>query len=120
MIFVLNIGIVLSFFLSILLFSKKDKVLTDNLLSIWLAIIGIHLTGYFLNYQGYWETYPHLIGITMPVPFSYGPFLYLYVLYSIKTESKLRRVDYVHFAPALITYLYNIPFYFFYSVEEKV
>ena len=48
MAFVLNIGIVLSFFLGILLFSKKDKVLTDNILSIWLIAIGIHLTGYFL------------------------------------------------------------------------
>jgi hypothetical protein len=117
---VLNIGIVLSFFLGILLFSKKDKVLTDNILSIWLVVIGIHLTGYFLNYKGYWEIYPHLIGITAPLPFLYGPFLYLYVLYSIKSKNHLQKIDYLHFVPALISYLYMIPFYFFYSVEEKV
>lgn len=117
---VLNIGIVLSFFLGILLFSKKDKVLTDNILSIWLVAIGIHLTGYFLYYKGYWEIYPHLIGITAPFPFLYGPFLYLYVLYSIKSKNHLQKTDYLHFAPALISYLYMIPFYFFYSVEAKV
>ncbi len=120
MIFVLNIGIVLSFFLGILLFSKKDKVLTDNILSVWLVTIGIHLTGYFLNYKGYWEIYPHLIGITAPIPFLYGPFLYLYVLYSIKNKTHLLKTDYLHFAPALISYLYMIPFYFFYSADEKV
>ncbi len=117
---VLNIGIVLSFFLGILLFSKKDKTLTDNILSIWLIAIGIHLTGYFLNYKGYWEVYPHLIGITAPFPFLYGPFLYLYVLHSIKSKNHLQKTDYMHFAPALISYLYMIPFYFFYSAEEKV
>ena len=120
MIIVLNIGIVLSFFLGILLFSKKDKVLTDNILSIWLIAIGIHLTGYFLSYQGYWDIYPHLIGITAPFPFLYGPFLYLYVLYSIKSRNSLRKADYLHFAPALISYLYMVPFYFFYSIEEKI
>ena len=120
MIIVLNIGIVLSFFLGILLFSKKGKVLTDNILSLWLFAIGIHLTGSFLFYQGYWETYPHLIGITAPFPLLYGPFLYLYVLYSIKSENHLRKIDYLHFAPALISYLYMVPFLFFYSAEEKV
>ena len=120
MTFVLNIGIVLSFFFGILLFSKKDKVLTDNILSIWLVVIGIHLTGYFIYFKGYWDVYPHLIGITAPLPFLYGPFLYLYVLYSIKSNHQLRKVDYLHFAPALISYLYMIPFYFFYSADKKV
>ncbi len=117
---VLNIGIVLSFFLAILLFSKKDKTLTDNLLSLWLATIGIHLTGYFIYHQGYWETYPHLIGITAPFPLLYGPFLFLYLTYSIKQSNKLKPIDYLHFGPVIFSYLYMIPFYFFYSPEEKV
>ena len=120
MAFVLNIGIVLSFFLGILLFLKKDKVLIDNILSIWLIVIGIHLGSYFLYHKGYWEIYPHLIGITAPFPFLYGPFLYLYVLYSIKNKNHLQKTDYIHFAPALISYLYMMPFYFFYSIEEKI
>lgn len=120
MTFVLNIGIVLAFFLGFLLFSKKDKVFTDNILSLWLIFIGIHLSGYFLNYKGYWDIYPHLIGITAPLPFLYGPFLYLYVIYSIKSKSNLKKKDYIHFAPALISYIYMIPFYFFYSVKEKI
>ncbi|WP_242134209.1 AraC family transcriptional regulator [Aestuariivivens marinum] len=118
--FVLNIGIVLSIFLGILLFSKKNKVLTDNLLAVWLFVIGIHLTGYFLFYKGYWEIYPDLIGVTAPLPFLYGPFLYLYVLYSIKSKSSLRKIDYLHFAPTLMSYLLMSHFFFFYSAKEKV
>ena len=116
---VLNIGIVLSFFLCILLFSKRNKTLTDNILSLWLLVIGIHLTSYFLYHQGYWEKYPHLIGITVPFPLLYGPFLYLYVLKSIKSSNRLRRIDYLHFAPFLLSYIYLLPFYFFYSTLEK-
>lgn len=116
---VLNIGIVLSFFLGILLFSKKDKVLTDNILSLWLIVIGIHLSSYFLYHKGYWEIYPHLIGITVPFPFLYGPFLYIYVLHSFNRMNHLKKVDYLHFVPALLSYLYMIPFYFFYSAKEK-
>jgi AraC-like DNA-binding protein len=118
--FILNVGIVLSFFLGILLFSKKDKVLTDTILSIWLIVIGIHLTSYFIYFKGYWEIYPHLIGITAPLPFLYGPFLYLYVVYSIKRKNHLQKKDYIHFVPFLISYLYMFPFYFFYSADEKV
>lgn len=120
MVFVLNIGIVLSFFLGILLFSKKDKVLTDNILSLWLFVIGIHLTGYFLNYKGYWDIYPHLIGVTAPFPLLYGPFLYLYVQYSLKSKKHIQKRDYIHFAPALVSYLFMMPFYFTYSAEEKI
>jgi AraC-like DNA-binding protein len=117
---ILNIGIVLSFFLGILLFSKKNKTLTDNILSFWLVTIGLHLLGYFLKYDGYWERYPHLIGITAPLPFCYGPFLYLYIVYSIQKENQLRLLDYLHFLPAFLSYLYLTPFYFFYSLEEKI
>ena len=120
MTFILNIGIVLSFFLGILLFSKKDKVLTDNILAIWLVVIGIHLTSTYIYNKGYWEIYPHFIGITAPFPLLYGPFLYLYVSYSLKSKNYLQKTDYLHFAPALISYLYMVPFFFFYSTQEKV
>mgnify|MGYP005992754923 CR=1 FL=1 len=116
---VLNIGIVLSFFLAILLFSKKGKSLTDNILSFWLLIIGIHLTGYFLYYKGYWDVYPNLIGITAPLPLFYGPFLYLYSIHSIKKKSYLSKFDYIHFLPALFSYILMSNFFFFYSADEK-
>ena len=120
MVAVLNIGIILSFFLSLLLFSKRNKSLTDNILSLWLVVIGIHLTSSFLYHQGYWEEYPHLIGITASFPLLYGPFLYLYVLYSIKSRHRLRKIDILHFAPVLLSYIYMFPFYFLYSAEEKI
>jgi len=119
MIVIFNIGIFLSFFLGILLLTKRNKSLPDKLLSGWMFIIGIHLLSYFLYYQGYWVQYPHLIGITVPFPLLHGPMLYLYVLYSLRNDKFIRTKDYLHFAPAVLAYAYMSKFYFFYSAAEK-
>ena len=113
------IGIFLSFFLSILILAKPKKSLPDMLLAVWLGIIAIHLTSYYLYSLDYWTQYPHLIGVTLPVPLLHGPMLFLYTLYSLRPESKLRKADYLHFVPAALTWLYMSPFYFFYSAEQK-
>ena len=118
--FILNIGIVLSLFLGIILFLKKHKSLSDKILAFWLFAIAIHLFSYLIYTQGYWEIYPHLIGITVPFPLLHGPFLYLYVLYSLRDQNQLLKRDYLHFLPFLLVYLYMLPFYFGYSVEQKI
>lgn len=118
--FIFNTGIVLSFFLGTVLFTKKNKVLSDKILAFWLFIIGFHLLNYSIYTLGYWEKYPHLIGITVPLPFLHGPLLFLYVCYSLKNEKHLEFRDYLHFVPSLLTYIYMLPFYFGYSAEEKM
>ena len=117
---IFTIGIFLAFFLSLLLTAKKDKSLPDIILAIWLSIIGVHLTSYYLYSLDFWSKYPHLIGITLPIPLLHGPMLFLYVLYSFRDETEIRKVDYLHFAPALLSWLYMCRFYFFYSPEEKI
>lgn len=113
-------GISMSFFIALLLLTKRHKALTDKILAVWVTVIGVHLLSYFLYHLGYWQRYPHMIGITAPFPLLHGPLLYLYTLYSLRPDRKLRRVDYLHFAPALMGYLYMSRFFFFYSAEEKM
>ena len=114
------IGIFLSLFLSILALGKKQKSLPDIILAIWLGIIALHLTNYYLYSLDYWTYYPHLIGAMLPLPLFHGPMLYLYTLHSLRPDRSLRKEDYLHFLPALATWIYMIPFYFFYTVEEKI
>ncbi len=113
------IGIFISFFQFVLLLNKKAKSLPDKILTFWMLVISLHLISYYLHDQGYWEIYPHLVGITAPLPLLYGPLLYLYVLYSIKNKDQLSKKDYWHFLPVLAAYLYMCRFYFFYTAEEK-
>lgn len=117
---IFNIGIFLSFFLQFLLFTKKNKSLSDKVLAFWMLFIGIHLLSYYIYLQGYWEQYPHLIGVTVPFPLLHGPMLYLYTLVSLRKDKHLRKKDYLHFAPVILSYLYMSRFYFFYSIERKI
>lgn len=116
---IFTIGIFTSLFFSVLLLNKKNRSIPDAVLAVWMLIIAVHLTSTYLNIEGYWEVYPHLIGITVPFPFFYGIMLYLYVTYSLQPDRHFRSRDYLHFLPVLVTYGYMSRFYFFYSAEEK-
>ncbi|HPB06002.1 MAG TPA: hypothetical protein PKX60_07160, partial [Prolixibacteraceae bacterium] len=113
------IGIFLTFFLQFLLLTRKNKSLPDRILGIWMFVIGLHLFSYYIYHLGYWDKYPHLTGITHPFPLLHGPFLYLYVVFSVRKDQHFRPKDFLHFTPALLSYLYMIPYFFFYSEEKK-
>jgi len=113
-------GLFMSLFIVILLLTKKRKTLADKILAVWIAVIAIHLVGFYYNQIGYWEKYPHLIGITAPVPLFHGPLLYLYSLYALRGEQRIRAVDYLHFIPGMFAYLYMFKFFFLYSASEKI
>lgn len=113
------IGIFISLFQFFLLLNKKSKSIPDKVLAVWMLVIGIHFTSYYLYHLGYWSVYPHLIGVTVPFPFFYGPLLYLYVKYSLKNETYIKRKDFFHFIPVILSYVYMLPFYFFILLMKK-
>ncbi|MCV9385946.1 AraC family transcriptional regulator [Reichenbachiella ulvae] len=117
--FIFSIGIFACLFFFILLINKKNKSIPDHILAIWMLAIALHLTSTYINILGYWELYPHLIGITVPFPFFYGPMLYLYIQYSIQDYSQFKFLDYLHFLPIALSYGYMVPFFFTYTEEEK-
>ncbi len=117
---VFTIGIFLCFFLQFLLLTKKQASTSDRILAVWMFVIGLHLFSYYLYYLGFWEKYPHMSGIHHPFPLLHGPFLYLYVLFSMKSDQRFHWKNYLHFGPAALFYIYMIPFFFFYSAEEKL
>jgi AraC-like DNA-binding protein len=115
---VFTIGIFLCFFLQFLLITKKDSSLTDKILAVWMFLFGMHLFSFYLHYLGFWETYPHLSGLHHPFPLLHGPFLYLYVLFSLRGNQQFQWQHYLHFVPAVLFYVYMIP-YLFSSAERK-
>lgn len=113
-------GIFMSLFIDLLLLTKKNKMMSDKILAVWIAVISVHLLGFYLYQAGYWEKYSHLIGTTAPIPLFHGPLLYLYILYALRSENRFRALDYLHFVPGITAYLYMSRFFFFYSPEEKI
>lgn len=115
---IFTIGIFLCFFLQFLLITKKDSSTSDNILAIWMFLFGLHLFSFYLHYLDYWEMYPHLTGLHHPFPLLHGPFLYLYILFSIRSDQRFNWQNYLHFLPALLFYIYMIPFLLL-TAEQK-
>ncbi len=113
------IGIFLTLFISVLLFTKKGKLLPDKILAVWMVFIGLHLLHFYSYTLGLWTIYPHLVGLTAPLPLIHGPMVYLYILSSVRKEKQLKHTDYLHFLPLVLSYLYMFKFFFFYTAEEK-
>jgi len=118
--YLLIIGIFLSFFLQFLLFSKKGRTAADTVLAVWMFIFGIHLFGFYLYSLGYWQEYPHMMGLMIPLPLLHGPMLFLYILYSLRPDQPFNHRVYLHFLPAIIIVLLLTEFYFFFTAEQKL
>jgi AraC-like DNA-binding protein len=103
------IGISISFFLVLLLFSKKAKTQADTILAWWLVFMGIHLSIYYLYYSLDYLTFPYLLGFEFPLPLVHGPFLYLYTM-TLTDQPVLGRYKIIHFLPYVIGYFPLIPF----------
>ena len=72
------IGIIIAFFLIIILIGKKNKSEADKILVLWLLFTGFHLILFYLHFNNQYVKFPFLLGIEIPMPFVQGPFLYLY------------------------------------------
>ncbi|RFS16153.1 helix-turn-helix domain-containing protein [Emticicia sp. C21] len=111
-------GIIITFFLAILLISKKDKSKGDRILATWLCLIGIHLQLFYLHFSGQYVHYSFLLGLEIPMPLLHGPFLYLYIRALIyPTQQSVK--SFPHFLPALLAYGSLIPFLLL-SSEQKI
>jgi AraC-like DNA-binding protein len=111
-------GIVLTFFLSILLLTKKSKTKADQILVVWLITIGIHLLFFFSNFANRILEYPYLLGLNFPFPLLHGPFLFLYTG-AITNQLPPTKYRVLHFVPVVMMYCLFLPF-FFLPVNEKV
>lgn len=112
------IGIIISFFLSIILFTKKGKSQADLILSVWLFFIGAHLTLFYLHITGQYVTFPYFLGLEIPLPLIHGPFLYLYTQ-SLTSQNTKRANWVIHFLPLIIAIglLYQ---FFLLSFDKKI
>lgn len=107
-------GVGLSFFLTLLLFTKRHKTLADKILAGWLLVVTLHLLTFYFRIQ---SLYPQTLGIEIPLPILHGPFLLLYV--RALTRGELSRYEWLHFAPAVLSFTYLIQF-FVLPVHEKL
>lgn len=109
MAFVFIIGVVQAFFICLILLNKKKKSLADNILAVWVFVLGLHLLLFYFDYTNYYLEVPQLLGFLVPLPLVHGPFLLLYVTTLISGQQEFNIMLLLHFTPALIYYLFLLP-----------
>jgi AraC-like DNA-binding protein len=96
-------GIVITFFLAVLLWTKKGKTTGDKILATWLCVMGFHSFLFYLHTTDQIYRYPYLLGLHLPLPLLHGPLLYLYVLAETRFDG-IKRSWWLHFVPAVLGY----------------
>ncbi|MES2379818.1 MAG: helix-turn-helix domain-containing protein [Bacteroidota bacterium] len=104
------VGLTITFFLSIILLTKRNKSKADIILAIWLLFIGIHLAFYYAFLTKALYNYPYLLGFNFPLPLVHGPFLYLYTSTLISNRFHYK-TDLLHFIPYLLSHIFFIHFF---------
>ncbi|MCU0467236.1 MAG: helix-turn-helix domain-containing protein [Arcicella sp.] len=114
------VGIIITFFLSFILFTKKGKNLADKILATWLVFVGIHLWLFYEHILVHNYQYPALLGVELPMPFLQWPFLYIYIKVLTNQYNPAKKwLLLLHFLPVISIYIYLIDF-FILSPAEKV
>jgi len=112
-------GIILSAFLSLVLFSKREKSVSDYLLASWFLFSGAALFSFTLVYTQQYLTYPSLTVFGMTLPLASCPILFLYTKYQIRPIFSFDKRDLLHFIPIIIVSLIFSNFYFL-PYETKI
>jgi hypothetical protein len=111
-------GIIITFFLSFILLTKKDKTIADIILFVWLCVILVQLVLFALISSKQHLFFPDLLGLEIPLPLLHGPFLFLYTTIQTGGQLTFRKMC-IHFIPYVITFLLIIPFLLL-GQEEKI
>jgi AraC-like DNA-binding protein len=117
MFFVAGIGV--AAFIEFLLISKKNKSAPDQILTLWMFLVLVHLFLSYIYITGDIYSFPFLLGIEQPFPLLHGVFLYVYVSSLTGQLPKNRKILILHLVPATLIYVYLITFFMF-PADQKI
>jgi len=83
----------------------------DLILAALLFVLFLQISSNYLEYNGSYERYPHLVGATSSLVFLYGPLIYFYVQSYIARNAKFKPIYLLHLVPFVLYNLVLIPFY---------
>jgi len=96
--------------LTLLIFGKKNKNISDYILGVWLLITTSEfIIEYLIRNEQYYQ-YPHITGVLNLFPFLHAPLLFLYVLSIVKSHLRASHLI-LSFLPFLIMSFLNLPFF---------
>ena len=105
------LGAVQGLFLTFALASRPRNRTANRLLASAMIAFSIGLATTVYHSAGLESRFPHFFGLAYPLPFLYGPLIYLYAVAAADRQYRLTRRDLLHFAPFIITVILGLPIY---------
>ncbi len=96
------IGSIQAVFLALLVFMKKNKMLADKYLAIWLLFMGTHLYSYYMNVVGTIDDFQIFDAFSTNFPMLEGALAFIYVSIIISKVQRLKWSYLIHLSPYLI------------------
>ncbi|MEM6966375.1 MAG: AraC family transcriptional regulator [Bacteroidota bacterium] len=98
-------------------FVKKN--ISDLFLSLLLIITGYHTTTYTIGFMGWYDTYRNtkINYWLVDFIFAVGPLVYFYVKSLTEPQFKFRKIDFWHFVPAIVFWIYKMSFFYYDSLQ---
>jgi AraC-like DNA-binding protein len=90
------IGVIQSIFLAALVIVKKNKMLADKILAVWLLFMGLHLFSYYMEVIGLNNKYPETVIFTACFPMLQGAFTFIYVVVITSQRQKFNPLYLLH------------------------
>lgn len=108
---VVLLGTVQGFFLAGALLSRQSNRTANRLLAAAMLAFSISLASTIYHAVGLEARFPHFFGVAYPMPFLYGPLIYLYAQTAADRSRSISRRDWLHFAPFAAVVIGALPIY---------
>lgn len=108
---VILLGAVQGLFLTVALLGKRRNRTANRLLAAAMFAFSIGMATSVYHSAGLEQRFPHFFGWGYPLPFLYGPLIYLYAVAAADRNHRLTRRDALHFVPFVVVFLLGMHVY---------
>jgi AraC-like DNA-binding protein len=105
------LGAVQGVFLAGALLTKRSNRTANRLLAVTMVAFSIHLATVVYHAGGFEQAFPHFFGAAHPLPFLYGPLIYLYAVTAADRGRRLTWRDALHLVPFVGVVVVGLPVY---------
>jgi AraC-like DNA-binding protein len=113
------VGALQGLLLAGVLVAQKSNRAANRLLGALMVAFSIYLLWDVYYSAGLTRVYPHLFGISYPLPWVFGPLVYLYAVAASDRTRRFQMRDALHFVPVIAVVLVALPIYMM-SGPDKV
>ena len=112
------LGAIQGVFLAGVLATKRSNRTASRLLAVLMACFSVYLATDVYHAAGYVRVYPHFFGFAYPLPFVFGPLVYLYAVTAADRTRRLTWRDSLHWIPFVAAVLSGLHIYLMSGAEK--